>query len=84
MPVDDAELSNMLQSANDELVALNEKRRKVDNFIQRCTEITKIPSQADPTKMEVRNDRLLGVKLVAARRQAGYDKLLEDKVTLGL
>lgn len=84
MPVDDTELSKMLQSAYDELDIHNSKRSALKEFIQTCSEITKVPTQDDPTKMEVGNDRLLGTKLTEGRRQAIYTKLLADKTTLGL
>ncbi len=84
MPVDDNAILDMLQSANDELNVISSKKASLRKFIQGCKEITKVPKKDDPKIMEIRNDRLLGIPLTPVRRQAIYDKLLDDKVKLGL
>lgn len=84
MPVDDDAILEMLQSANTELDVISNKKAELRKFIQGCKEIIKVPKKDDPEIMEVRNDRLLGIPLTPVRRQAIYDKLLNDKITLGL
>jgi len=84
MPVDDTELAAMMQSAHTKLNTNGIERAFLKNFIKTCTEITKVPSVDDPTKMEVGKDRLLGTKLTDTRRQEIYTKLVADKTTLGI
>jgi len=84
MPVDDDIMKIMLKNAYDKLTTNGEERTKLKQFIQACTEITKIQSSIDPKVMEDVVDKNLGVKMSSARRQAIYDKLLIDKTGLGL
>lgn len=83
MPVDDAEIDSMLDLANKKIESNHAERSKLKTFIVACTEIKKIPVDSEGT-MGVKKDRYLGTKLADARRQAIYDKLITDKISLGL
>jgi len=84
MPVDDTKLNTMLKAAHEKLSSNTIERSKLKSFIEGCAAITKVPTQDDPTIMEIPNDRMLGAKYSSTRRNEIYDKLLADKITLGL
>jgi hypothetical protein len=84
MPVDDAELKLMCDKAIAELNINGVRKYNLKQFIQTCTEITQQPTESDPQIMKDVIDNDLGTEMTTTRRQAIYDKLLEDKVTLEL
>ncbi len=84
MPVDDIELENMYQLVLNKLEINRQEETSLKIFLHTCNEIKKIPSKEDPNVMQDILDRNLGIKMAFTRRQAIYDKLLDDKTTLGL
>jgi len=84
MPVDDDELALMLKNAHTKLNDTNTTLSKLRKFIGGCKEIIKVPTEGSPQIKEIGEDRLLGTKMAASRRQAAYNKLLQDKITLDL
>lgn len=83
MPVDDTNLNNMLILAREKLDSNDEKQSQLRIFIAGCNEIKKTLGSSEG-KMEIKKDRYLGTKISVTRRQAIYDKLVADKITLGL
>ena len=84
MPVDDIELENMYQLVLNKLEINRQEETSLKIFLYTCNGIKKIPSKEDPNVMQDILDRNLGTKMAPTRRQAIYDKLVTDKVTLGL
>ncbi len=83
MPIDDKELATMLKSAYEKLTIMNTDRNKLKEFIQRCTGITKQPTE-DPEVMKDVMDMNLGIKMSSTRREAIHNRLLSDKTELGI
>ena len=84
MTVDDTELTNILQLANDKLVTCNLERTKLKKFIRTCENIVKEPIENNSNIMRDIIDNSLGTTMTDTRRQAIYDKLVKEKVTLEL
>jgi len=84
MPVDDVELKSMCNKAITELNITGTRRTGLKHFIKACIEITPQPTEDDPQIMKDVIDKNLATKMSTTRRQAIYDKLLEDKITLEL
>lgn len=84
MPVDNDNIQTMIDSANAKLNNVALERGKLNKFLVNCASIHEVPERDDPEVMKPMMDIGLGKQITPARRQAKYDKLLTDKITLGL
>jgi len=84
MPVDNAELTKMIQLAHLKLKTVKAEQNKLSDFIENCASILETPNVENPESMNEIKDPNLGKKMSVARRQAIYDVILVDKSTLDL
>jgi len=84
LTVNDAELKSMYDKVSTELDIVGKRKTELNKFKRNCVDIIKQPTEDDPQIMKSVMDKNLGIKMSTTRRQAIYDKLLADKITLEL
>jgi len=82
MVVNEITITESIKIAKIRLVQLGKEKEKVLEIIERLESIRMIPDPKDSKKKNLPEDRLLGTKMNASRRQAIYDKVVDDISTL--